>query len=186
MPLDPQRKRWYDEISNVTHAIYLSKQLPENVQGMIAKNLNEYIDTYREIAKKDKNAISVGSHRILGLYKAPYGHRWYDPDNKLGRAFNLMATIPDRFLSEYAGRIILIANFVIEKQEKHLHTNSQEIDTAVKTILNHSYVSLKEGDSGIKLVSQDILRPDSHIVAVGEPLPEQDSGQVLRHQKRSS
>jgi len=181
MPPEHHQKRWYDHIANVTHAVYLSKQLPVGIQNVIAKNLNEYIDTYRQLAKKDKNAISLGSNRILGLYKAKYGHRWYDPNAKLGRAFNMMATIPERFVEEYAGRIILVANYVLQKQQQQLHVNTPEMAGAVTTILAESYVSLREGDSGIKLVSQSGHHLDSHIVAMGEPMP--DSRHVLRHKK---
>lgn len=181
MPAEHHQKRWYDHIANVTHAVYLSKQLPVNIQDVIAKNLNEYIDTYRQLAKKDKNAISLGSNRILGLYKAPYGHRWYDPNAKLGRAFNMMATIPEHFVEEYAERIILVANYVLQKQQQQVHVNTPEMAGAVKTILAESYVSLREGDNGIKLVPKS--GRDSHIVAVGESAP--PASHVLRHKKRS-
>jgi len=183
------QKRWYDHIANVTHAVYLSKQLPEPVQDMIARNLNEYIDTYRQLAKKDKNAISMGANRVLGLYKAKYGHRWYDPDTNLGRAFNMMAMVPEHFLEEYAGRIIEVANYIIRKQQRDIALDQHEVTSAVKTMLDQSYVSLREGDSGFRLVGQSGQSShggshvDSHVVAVGEPMLEA-SPRVIRHHKK--
>ena len=179
-------KRWYDHIANVSHAVYISKQLPEPVQDIIARNLNEYIDTYRHLARNDKNAISLGASRVLGLYKAKYGHRWYDPNIKLSRAFNMMAIVPEHFLSEYADRVIQVANYVIRRQQQEQQPiHLPEVASTVKTMLDQSFVSLREAEGGFRLVGQDTppVHNDSHVIAMSDT-PPPETPHVIRHKKK--
>ena len=144
-------RRWYDQIAHMTLAIHMSRELPDGIQKLVAKNLNQYIDTYRRMSRADKNAVSLGVPRVLGLYRASYRNRWYDstlPD--IHRAFTMMTTVPERFLSEYAQRVIDVANYV-EHQRTDGRLSDHAIVDTVDGILNQSYVSLAESEEGFRV-----------------------------------
>lgn len=144
-------RRWYDHVANLTMAIHLSRALPPGIQKLVAKNLNHYIDTYRRMSRADKNAVSLGIPRVLGLYKASYRNRWYDDTlPELHRAFTMMTTVPEKFLSEFALRVINVANYVDDQRSGGRLSENAVVDT-VDSILNQSYVSLAESDEGFRV-----------------------------------
>ncbi len=138
------RRRWYDDVSNMTMAIHLSKELPENIQGVIARNLNYYIDTYRRLNKGNRDGISIGVPRVLGLYKASDRKRWYDPDVGLYRAFNMMISVPDIFLEQYAERILEITRFIEEQRLHNLSFNPVLLTSDIENFLKQSQFQFRE------------------------------------------
>lgn len=161
-------RRWYDNISDMTMALHVSRQLPEEVQMVIAKHLNEAIDDYRKLKRNDKNAISLGGQRVLGLFKASARQRWYDPQPQLHRAFTLMTTVPDMYLTEFAGRILKAGHYLDEQQHYGNFGDRVYMADTVESILQESTISIEESQGGIKLVANDAYTPVSprHVLPV--------------------
>lgn len=147
------KSRWYDQIGEMTLALHVSKQLPPEIQSVIAKNLNEAIDECRKLRRNDRNAVSLGAHRVLGLYKAGNRKRWYDPNPQLHRGLNLMSTVPDTYIAAFADRILRVGDYMRE-QQVYLEYGAQALlaDT-VEGILREAVVQVEAGDDGIRLVS---------------------------------
>jgi hypothetical protein len=161
-------RRWYDNISDMTMALLVSKQLPPEIQLVIARHLNGAIDDYRRLKRSDKNAISLGQNRVMGLYKSSNRLRWYDPKPELHRAFTLMATVPDFFLIEFAQRILTAGRFIQEQQAYGNFGDRYQLADTVEGILMENTISIEESGGGIKLVSSQEFKPDQtrHIVPV--------------------
>lgn len=152
-------RRWYDSVPNVAHAVHLTGQLPESIQAVIAKNLNDYIDYYRNSRRSDRNHLSVGVPKILGLYNAAYRKRWYDPNPLVRRAFTMMATVPESVLGVFAHRVVSISSFVNNKQMGEGKFNALEVAHEVDSILKNAYVSITQESDGIKLTGEGISSP---------------------------
>lgn len=154
--IDPKasghQRRWYDEIPNLAQAIHISQALPQEVQGIIARCLNEAIEEHRKNRRADKYAYSLGGSRALGLYRASYRRRWYDPNPLTHRAFNLMSSMPDAYLEALAMRILKAAQHV-EKQKKAQPWYYDESVWAgeVRDILQESQLAMMQREDGMRL-----------------------------------
>lgn len=163
-------RRWYDQIGNMTMAVHLSRQLPPEIRVMIARNLNEAIDDYRRIKRKDQGEVSLGAPRVLGLYKAGFRLRWYDPIPELHRAFNLMTTVPERFLSEFAGRVLRVGQYLDQQQAYGNYGDRPLLETdTVEGILDRETIGFAERDQGIRLVAGG-LHEASRLSSQGPPV----------------
>lgn len=146
-------RRWYDQIGAMTQAIHISRELPPEIQVLIARSLNEAIEHHRKSRRTDKNAISVGHARVLGLYRANYGKRWYDPSPHTGRAFNFMGTVPDLYLEELANRIVHIGSY-FKTQQVALpgQYDRYSVTNTVQDLLRDGQLRIEQRDSGIRVV----------------------------------
>lgn len=109
MTAQSHNRRWYDGIGDMAMAMHISRQLPDTIRTLIAENLNETIDRYRQEQRRQGQPLSLGPHRVMHLYKAGR-RRWYDDDPYLHRAFTLMGSVPEQYLSELAGRIMTVSH----------------------------------------------------------------------------
>lgn len=155
-------RRWYDNISNMTMALHVSRQLPREIQLIIAHHLNDAINDYRKMRRSDKNAISLGSQRVLGLYKASDRQRWYDPTPQIHRAFTMMPTVPELFLSEFAGRILDAGRYLDTQQQYGNYGDRYQLASTVESILTHKDLAIEESEGGIKLVGNDLEIQPTH------------------------
>lgn len=157
-------RRWYDSIANLAMAVHVSRQLPPEIQGLIARNLNETIDQQRELRRTDNNAYSIGLTRMLGLYKSSNRQRWYDPHYHLHRAFTHMSGVPDELLSDFAERVLDVHEYVkayLANRSVRLPDPLHMAET-VETILQKTYVGLEEDGRGIRVVSNGVeIHPDA-------------------------
>lgn len=153
------QRRWYDEIPNLSQAIHISQALPPEVQGIIARCLNEAIDEHRKNRRTDKYAYSQGGSRALGLYRASYRRRWYDPDPLTHRAFNLMRSIPDPYLEAMATRILKAAQHV-EQQKKSLpwYYDGSVWAGEVRGILQEGQLAMRQREDGMRLTPDNRRR----------------------------
>lgn len=164
-PPKNHNRRWYDQIGNLTLAILVSQDFPPEVQGLIAKNLNDAIDDCRRSKRHDqKQAISFGSHhQVLGLYKSGHRQRWYDPEPRLHRAFGFMSSVPEPFLAEFAERILKVEQYIAEQREQftgypgyHQYNWGYDgrLENRVQELLDNSEIRLSETSGGFRLMHE--------------------------------
>ncbi len=146
------QRRWYDEIPNLSQAIHISQALPPEVQAIIARRLNEAINQYRKNRRADKHAYSLGGSRTLGLYRASYRRRWYDPNPLTHRAFNLMSSIPDAYLEALAMRILTAAQQVAQqKKSSPWYSDESAWADEVGGILQQNPLAMSQRKDGLRL-----------------------------------
>jgi hypothetical protein len=155
--LSGNNRRWYDTIHNMTQAVHITRDLPVEIQALIAKNLNEVIDGQRKNRRTDKYAVSIGSDRVLGLHLASHGRRWYDANSQTFRAFNFMAAITDAYLVAWASRILIVSSQVNSKTQPLpvLYGRHQGVGQAHSILRQGRSISLQQSDSGIRLIRDD-------------------------------
>ncbi|MBX2860609.1 MAG: hypothetical protein KTR14_05210 [Vampirovibrio sp.] len=148
------KSRWYDAVPKMAQAIKLTKQLPPEIQGVIAKHLNDCIDHHRRLRRNSgASSVGVSSARIMGLYKASDKHRWFDGTPSLHRAFTMMSTVPEEVLEVFATRVVEIALYIHEQETKRL-SYGQDLVKEVDSILKDAYVMLTEDSKSIKVVDR--------------------------------
>lgn len=160
-PSLPER-RWYDSISQMTMALYLSRQFPLEIRQVIAHHLNHAIDDHRKHHRTDKHTTSLGPQRTLSLYKAANRQRWYDLEPSYHRALTMMVGLPHPYLSEFASRIMDVAQYWNVQQQYGAYGEYLMSD-AVENILKADHMMLNQDENGIRLVRGGfpVLDPDS-------------------------
>ncbi len=163
-PPKNHNRRWYDQIGNMTLAILVSQNFPREIQGLIAKNLNDAIDDCRKRKKHDqRQAISFGPHhQVLGLYKSGYRQRWYDPEPNLHRALSFMSSVPEPFLAEFAERILQVEQYMVRQREQFTgypghppyEWGFDRIENRVQELLERSEIRMSETAGGFRLMNE--------------------------------
>ena len=149
------RRRWYDQIDQMSEAVQASKSLPPEIQILIARNLNHYIDNYRSLNRNHREGLSIGYPKVCGLYRASDKKRWYDPHAELHRAFTMMIAVPDRFLEQYAHRILEISKQVNPSYQPDFGYTSRIVANDIDTLIAKSaQLQMAEKEDGIRLVNR--------------------------------
>ena len=91
------KRRWYDSHNEAYEAFKLLKGLTNEQQKQLAKDLVEIIEQIKDLHKESENQeISIGLHRVMGLYQETINQRrWYDTNENLRYAIRTMATLPE-------------------------------------------------------------------------------------------
>lgn len=152
-PKMPDR-RWYDNIGQMTMALYQSKQLPLEIRQLIAHHLNDAIDSHRRHNRADKTTTSLGPQRTLSLYKAANRQRWYDEDPSMHRALTMMIGMPQPYLTEFASRLLDVSQYWFAQQQYGDYMEQYILSGAVESILNaDEEMLLNQNENGIRLVT---------------------------------
>ncbi len=157
-----RQARWYDDVGEMTLAIHLAENLPPSVQALVGKNLDDYIDAYRQMRRTayqrggGGGLVSIGLPKITGLYKASERRRWYDaPKHPLYRPLNFMALVPTYFLTSYADKMIEIAQYYHDldfaSQRTSFSDEEREALHQVDEWLSGVPITLKEDGGGIRI-----------------------------------
>lgn len=151
LPRHPMR-RWYDDVPALSRAIHISRSLPEGIRAMIARHLNEYIEAHRHLSRNATYALSLGSQRVMGMYRAASRRRWYDAEPTLHRAYTMMGSMPPWFLADFAKRILEMAQFLeIQEQQQRWSFGVGDTGSIAEDILMENVVTLVEDSNSIRL-----------------------------------
>ena len=163
--INAYNRRWYDQVDNLTLALLLSQFLPLEMQMGLAKNLNVAIDQQRNMVRRNqKQVISVEPLNVAGIYKASKRQRWYDDNQGLFRAFNFMGTLPESYLSKFAGNVIILARQVHNTKQGLLYTQIHKTNTSgVLTMLQYQGIGFEETEQGFRLVDNALGRETQYI-----------------------
>ncbi|MDD3012174.1 MAG: hypothetical protein PHC34_00535 [Candidatus Gastranaerophilales bacterium] len=116
MSEDDSIKRWYDNDLSMNRVLNLMKNLPEHIQEELAVTLIQFANLIRKNRKIEENALSIGTSKVLGLYKASNKRRWYDKNPTLMSAMNILNTLPPKeFKNIVEGLLLTLTNTTGEK-----------------------------------------------------------------------
>lgn len=93
-------RRWYDEHEETSKTLEMLEQLDNRTINSLSRDLSTIVKQIKELrleAKKEDEEdeeISLGLHRVLGLYQSEYGRRWYDKKPAVNFAMRSMSTLP--------------------------------------------------------------------------------------------
>ena len=93
-------RRWYDEHEETSKTLELLQQLDNRTINSLSKDLSTIVKQIKELRLETKkeddedDEISLGIHRVLGLYQSEYGRRWYDKKPVVNYAMRSMSTLP--------------------------------------------------------------------------------------------
>ncbi len=91
-------RRWYDSNAYTEKALAILKDMDEEKRRTLSRDLTAVIHQIKEMHEEqegDKQEVSLGIDRVLGLYKISNSRRWYDKVSLLSYAMKTMSTLPD-------------------------------------------------------------------------------------------
>jgi len=116
MTEEDSKHRWYDNDSGMDRVLNLMQNLPENIQEELAVTLIQFANLIRKNRKIEENTLSIGTAKVLGLYKASNKRRWYDKNPTLMSAMNILNTLPPKeFRNIVEGLLLTLTNTTTEK-----------------------------------------------------------------------
>ncbi|MDX2084062.1 MAG: hypothetical protein SFZ03_01570 [Candidatus Melainabacteria bacterium] len=147
-------KRWYDHIEDLNQSLSLMKDLPVDVQLLVANHLNTVINQHLRKTRGGLTDIrNIGITKILGLYNASNRRRWYDRKPAVRRALTMMVTLSEETLQEFATRLSHIGNYMVG--HKRLWSPAPQHHSLVKAVdrLLTEPLDMVTTDGSVKLVA---------------------------------
>lgn len=91
-----EKKRWYDENSETQRALEFLASMDRETQKKFSKDLIDVAIAVKNLNNEsDEPPLSIGTDRVLGLYKASQSRRWYDRKGILTTAVKELSSLPE-------------------------------------------------------------------------------------------
>jgi hypothetical protein len=110
--MDSSKKRFYDEDPTVSQAVEALFIFPDEIQSIIAQ-------AFAKIAERDCNAAEIlkefrtlGSERVLALYKSKKKQRKYDKNPTVHNAMNYLMVMDEKSRRFLATKVIELIGFM--------------------------------------------------------------------------
>ena len=90
-------RRWYDANEHTERALELLKDMDEDRRRALSRDLTAVVKQIKDMHDEEEDEeqeVSIGSDRVLGLYKISNSRRWYDKVSILSYAMKTMSTLP--------------------------------------------------------------------------------------------
>lgn len=104
-------QRFYDRDKSVCAAVNLTRQLPQDFQGLIADGINTVAVRDHQADEKLSHLKSLGAERILPLYKSKNKRRDYDTVPEFHTAMNYLRILEEDERRKVTDTIIDLAEF---------------------------------------------------------------------------
>lgn len=101
-----QKNRFYDQDPVVSQAVSLLLMLPGEMQTMAADSLSKIAETEYRLGEMIQETKSLGSDKIMALYKSKQKNREYDKNPSLHRAFNYLMLLTEENRRMISHRIV--------------------------------------------------------------------------------
>ncbi len=119
-------KRWYDKHAELSQAVNAFLIFPDDVQSIIAEGALILAKREFSALEKENQFKSLGTEKVLALYKSKQKKRQYDANHAVHSAINHLSvlSLPEQLFM--ANQIITLADTVVEYMEfcKSLHRNA--------------------------------------------------------------
>lgn len=192
------KRRFYEKHSAVSQAVESLLLFPDDIQRIIAKGFSTIAERDCQAAEIMKEFKSLGTDKVLALYKSKTKKRKYDQNPITHQAMNYLMIMSDESQIFMAGKIMELVGFMqdyLKLCKRHAVTPQRE---SVETISNtyvmrgatEAKIFLKKLDAEIHLqlaesppVPKAATSSFPPVPAVGEVLDEiaiETSGQKIR------
>ena len=90
------KKRWNDKYKETNLALELLKKLNDKGQTKLSNDIIDVAAAIKTVHRENDTApLSLGIERVLGLYQANRGRRWYDKIPSVSTAMKTISTLPE-------------------------------------------------------------------------------------------
>lgn len=105
------KNRWYDNHQETLDTLEILRKLDHESKEKLS---NDIIDIANQIKimhrEEDEPPLSIGLDRVLGLYQTCNSRRWYDKQNDLNTAMQIISTLPEQdFLNIMEGLCVSLS-----------------------------------------------------------------------------
>ena len=185
------KKRFYDQDVNVSNAVEMFLLFPETLQEIIAEGLAQIAEIEYQANEALKDIRSLGTERVLALYKSKQKKRKYDQNPTVHKAMNYLMVISPENRHFLANRIIELMGYIQDYLKTcQMYTTSPEADKV--QVLTDLYVQLGSDECRKfltsvqtefkrKLDGKPLLEDDvKEAPAIGEAIQDQGLGMRIR------
>lgn len=114
--------RFYDRDQSVCEAVNVTRQLPRDFQGVLAKGISQIAIRDHQADHRLSQLKSLGAERILPLYKSKNKRRDYDQVPEFHTAMSYLQVLSEDERRKLAEKVIELAEFAREYVEKCKYT----------------------------------------------------------------
>lgn len=106
-------RRWYDEEPRIGKAIEQILTFPDSLQELLCTTLLSYVEDEERQQQLTEQLHSMGSHKVLSLYKATLRRRAYDQQSLTRDTINGMGVLPVESQHKVAEHIFALTRVVV-------------------------------------------------------------------------
>lgn len=164
-------RRFYDGERVVGEAINLTRQLPKEMQDVIATGLSFVAIQEYQADRRLGNLKSLGSEKILPLYKSKNKRRDYDQVSEFHTALNYLQVLETNERQNVSLRVLDLAKFALEYLDKCKFTALLPDKKKLERVRD-AYLKLEKGKASeyLKAVHQELK---NSMQSKGTPLQKQ-------------
>lgn len=115
-------QRFYDRDQSVCAAVNLTRQLPQDFQGLIAGGINTVAIRDHQADERMSHLKSLGAEKILPLYKSKNKRRDYDSVPEFHTAMNYLRILEENERRKVADTVLELVEFANHYLEKCRYT----------------------------------------------------------------
>lgn len=154
---EPQRgvklnNRWYDKDPEVSKNLTaIQRLIPVEYQHMFAEIIISFAMRHREKKKMKNDAVSLGTEKVLGVYKSQAKRRKSDQDEMLFRAFRELSVLENNlrdFIAErIASAIYCIRQYILFCEQANRTEDYNSVNAIIKVVFERGK------DAGIEFLT---------------------------------
>src|SRR5690606_18151945 len=104
-------KRWYDRQPRLSQAVRLMMLFPDEVKSIISDGIMLLANREFQVSEQMNSFRTLGSEKILGLYKSKNKRREYDQNELLHKAMNYLYILSEKNQDFMAEHILQLVKF---------------------------------------------------------------------------
>lgn len=141
------RKRFYDGEPSTSQAVDLMLKFPDELQTVLANSMSMVAEGDYKADEILNDLKSLGTEKVLALYKSKQKKRDYDKNPSFHRAMNYMMVMTPQNRQAISGKVLVLMGHV---QEYLKVCKEKGVNPSVSTIENLAEVYVKQGNDQAK------------------------------------
>lgn len=164
------KKRFYDQEPSVSQAVELMLVFPDDLLGIVANGLSLIAEREYDAKELLENFRSLGTDKVLALYKSKQKKRKYDQNPQMHRAMNYLMVMSPEKQQVISKRIVELVGYIQEyfKTCKE-YTVRPEVGAVESLTETYVHMGAEETRKFLKTVKDEFIR---QLQESGPPTPE--------------
>ncbi|MBX2859906.1 MAG: hypothetical protein KTR14_01635 [Vampirovibrio sp.] len=177
-----QYKRFYDEDPDLSRAVNLLIDFPEELQDIIAEGISEMADRHCQVQELMKDLRSLGPDKIMGIHKSKRKQRDSDKNPRVHKTLNYLFILPIEERKKLAREVLNLYQQVFEymqlSKEYGYAPRMEDVENITQVYIYHGAGEVQEFLKKLKSEFKSKLIPRESIT--------QEVGRNLQLRKANS
>ncbi len=147
------KKRFYDGEPSTSQTVDLMLKFPDELQTVLANSMSQIAEGDYKADEILSDLKSLGTEKVLALYKSKQKKRPYDQNPSFHKAMNYMMVMTPQNRQAISGKVLNLMGHV---QEYLQVCKEQGVQPTISTIENLAEVFVKQGPEQAKNLLNEI------------------------------